>query len=161
MPPALQKETYVYDIMLKRPATPMKRPVAGARVLSPRVLMDFSAAIANAVNVGRVERRNGGGHLDPIHEADLRARVRERALRTPERAFVSSAWSADTSAEESGEEFVMTVTSGEDGGESALDEETSEERGGPFIETSAREEFAYDTDESNPTGATREPFPVS
>ena len=55
----------------------------------------------------------------------------------------------------------MSVTSGVDGGESALAVETSEERGGPFIETSANVEFAYDTDDSNPTGATREPFPTS
>jgi len=55
----------------------------------------------------------------------------------------------------------MTVTSGQDAGKSALDEESSEEGGGPFVETNAREEFAYDTDGSNPIGATREPFPTS
>ncbi len=55
----------------------------------------------------------------------------------------------------------MTVTSGQDAGESALDEETSEEGGGPFVETNARDEFAYDTDGSNPIDATREPFPTS
>jgi hypothetical protein len=74
---------------------------------------------------------------------------------------VSGTSSTDASAEESGQEFVMTVTSGENGGESGNDEETSEERGGPFIETKARVEFAYDTDESNPADATREPFPTS
>jgi hypothetical protein len=55
----------------------------------------------------------------------------------------------------------MTMTSGQDAGKSALDEESSEEGGGPFVETNAREELAYDTDGSNPIGATREPFPTS
>ncbi len=55
----------------------------------------------------------------------------------------------------------MTVTSGEDGGEDTLDEATPEENGGPFVETSAATEFAYGTDRSNPSGATREPFPKS
>ncbi len=51
----------------------------------------------------------------------------------------------------------MTVTSGQDG-ESAPDEVSSEEGGGPFVETNARDEFAYDTMRSNPIDATREPF---
>jgi hypothetical protein len=55
---------------------------------------------------------------------------------------------------------VKTVTSGEDAGQSARDEDSIEEDGGPFIETSGKEEFAYDTDGSNPIGATREPFPT-
>jgi hypothetical protein len=76
-------------------------------------------------------------------------------------AFVGGTWSADPSAEESGEEFVLTVTSGEDGGASGIDEESDEERGGPFVTTSANVEFAYGTDGSNPSGATREPFPTS
>jgi len=110
---------------------------------------------------GRVEHRNGAGHLDPIYEAELRMRVRDRARASYERAFISGASSTDASAGESGDEFVWTVTSGEDGGESTLDDETSEERGGPFIETSGSDEFAYDVDESNPIDATCEPFPTS
>ena len=35
------------------------------------------------------------------------------------------------------------------------------QRGGPFIETDASVEFAYDADESNPIDATREPFPTT
>jgi len=68
--------------------------------------------------------------------------------------------SNDSNARESGGDFVMTVTSGEDAGQSARDEDSIEEDGGPFIETSGKEEFAYDTDGSNPIGATREPFPT-
>jgi hypothetical protein len=109
----------------------------------------------------RVEHRNGAGHLDPTYEAALRARVHDRARNTDERAFFRGMTSTDASAEECGEQFVMTVTSGEDGGESRLDDETSAERGGPFVETTARREFAYGRDRSNPIGATREPFPRS
>jgi hypothetical protein len=128
--------------MLKHQVTPMKPPPADHRAR-------------------RVAHRNGSGHLDPVYEAQLRARVHERMQRSNDRAFLSGMWSTDASVEESGDEFVMTVTSGEDGGESMLDDETSEERGGPFVETDASVEFAYDADESNPMGATREPFPTS
>jgi hypothetical protein len=128
--------------MLKVPVTPMKAPLA-----------DHHAP--------KGAHRNGSGHLNPIYEAELRARVQGELQRSNNRAFLNGMWSDDASVEESGDEFVMTVTSGEDGGESTLDDETSEERGGPFIETDASVEFAYDADESNPIGATREPFPTS
>jgi hypothetical protein len=121
-----------------------------------------AASAATMPKACRVEHRNGSGHLDPTYEAALRTRVHDRARNTGERAFVSGTARADSSAADCGENFVMTVTSGEDGGgDSALDEETSEERGGPFVESNASVEFAYDTDASNPTGATREPFPTS
>jgi hypothetical protein len=111
--------------------------------------------------VSRVDHRDGAGHLEPAYAASLYARVADRAHKPEDRAFVSGTWSADQTAEESAEEFVMTVTSGEDGGEDTLDEASPEENGGPFVETSAATEFAYGTDRSNPRGATREPFPKS
>ena len=118
--------------------------------------------VATVVRARRVEHRNGAGHLDPAYEAALRTRVIDRGARhIGERAFVSGSPSADSNAEECAEDFVMTVTTGEDGGEAALDEETDEERGGPFVETRASAEFAYGFDESNPAGATREPFPTT
>lgn len=132
------KKTYVHPIMLKQVVTAMK----------PR-------------GVHRVDHRNGGGHLDPIYETALRLRVRDRARKTGERAFVSAASRAEPGAEESGEQFVTAVTCGGDGGEVPLSDEASEERGGPFVRTYASVEFAYGTDESNPIGATREPFPTS
>jgi hypothetical protein len=39
------------------------------------------------------------------------------------------------------------------------DQIVPEELGGPFVETSAAEEFALDTDEANPEDASREPLP--
>jgi hypothetical protein len=111
------------------------------------------------VDPRRVDHRGGDGHLDPAYEYLLRARVHDEVHREPEKAFVRGTSSADPTAEACGEEFVMTVTSGEDGGESTLDDVSSEERGGPFVVTSGRTEFAYDPDESNPPDGTREPFP--
>ena len=111
--------------------------------------------------ISRVDHRDGAGHLNPAYAASLYERASLRAEKTLEHAFVSGTWSADAAAEGSGEEFVRTVTSGEDGGEGELDDVTLEERGGPFVETWAATEFAYDADASNPVGATREPFPTS
>ncbi len=114
-----------------------------------------------ATKARRVDHRDGAGHLDPVYEARLTAHVSERAHKAQDRAFVSGTRTADAGAEESAEEFVMTVTSGEDGGEFMLEGTASEEDGGPFIETSATKEFAYGSDRTNPIGATREPFPTS
>lgn len=62
-------------------------------------------------------------------------------------------------AEILGEDFLRAATSGNDALEDDLDSTLTEERGGPFIETSAREELAHDVDESNPLDAKREAFP--
>ena len=55
----------------------------------------------------------------------------------------------------------QAATSGEDPAEEAGDEVVPEELGGPFVETSASEEFATGTDESNPPDAETEPLPLS
>jgi hypothetical protein len=109
----------------------------------------------------RVDHRGGDGHLDPAYESILRARAQEAVHGDPDKAFVRGTPSANPTAEECGEDFVMTVTSGEDAGESSLDAVSTEERGGPFVVTAAGTEFAYDADESNPADGTREPFPTT
>jgi hypothetical protein len=148
--------------MFKPPITRTRIRSRNDHTASAGVLLAMPASsVATLASARRVEHRNGAGHLEPAHEAALRARVIDRARHVDERAFVRGPSSADSSADEYGEDFVMTVTSGEDGGEAALDEETDEERGGPFVETRASAEFAYGVDESNPAGATREPFPKS
>ena len=58
-----------------------------------------------------VDHRDGGGHLDPLYEADLRARV-HAVRRIVEGAFVRASQSADPDAERSAEDFVLEVTSG-------------------------------------------------
>ncbi len=67
----------------------------------------------------------------------------------------------DDMAEQLGEEFVQSATSGEEVGEDVRDAWVSEEIGGPFVETRASEEFAHDIDPANPRGAEREPFPTA
>jgi hypothetical protein len=49
-------------------------------------------------------------------------------------------------AEELGEDYVRVATSGEPDAEDQLDEVTVEELGGPFVETTAREEVSCDPD---------------
>lgn len=67
----------------------------------------------------------------------------------------------DDLAESLAEDFLQAATSGEDVAEESGDEVVPEELGGPFIETSASEEFASGTDESNPPDAETEPLPLS
>ena len=65
----------------------------------------------------------------------------------------------DDLAENLAEEFVDAVTRGDGADDDAIDGVVSEEIGGPFIETSAADEFAHDTDAANPPDAEREPLP--
>ncbi len=65
---------------------------------------------------------------------------------------------ADDLAESLAEEYLQGATQGSDA-EEDLDQVVPEEIGGPFIETSAAEEFAHDTDETNPLEAEAEPLP--
>jgi hypothetical protein len=65
----------------------------------------------------------------------------------------------DDLAENMAEEFIEAATRGNEVAEEVMDEVVPEEMGGPFVETSAAEEFATDTDESNPLDAEPEPLP--
>jgi hypothetical protein len=104
-----------------------------------------------------MRRRDGTGHLDPKYAADLLAQSGGHEVEGS--SFVTRPRSKDDLAETFGEEFVETVTSGESHEEDAI--EVPEERGGPFVETTGGTEFAEGTDESNPEGADREPFPTT
>ncbi len=66
----------------------------------------------------------------------------------------------DDFAEELGEEFVSTATSGESV-DDARDAPVPEEDGGPFVTASARSQYGSGTDKSNPEDAEREPFPTT
>ncbi len=104
-------------------------------------------------------RRDATGHLDPAYARDLRRRSRENAEHDDDRGFLIGKRKDDALAQELGTEFVETVTSGEDEGIELRDELVSEEEGGHFVTTTSGQEFADEPDESNPIGATREPFP--
>jgi hypothetical protein len=65
----------------------------------------------------------------------------------------------DDLAEELAEDFIASATSGEEIADERPDEVEPEEQGGPFVPSSANEEFAAGTDASNPKGAEPAPFP--
>ena len=67
----------------------------------------------------------------------------------------------DDLAEEMAEDFLASATSAEEKLPDSLDDEVPEERGGPFVYTSAKEEFAKGTDKSNPRSAEKEAFPMA
>jgi len=107
-----------------------------------------------------IKRRDATGHLDPKYERDLL----EEARNTPPDAGNSNAFlvthrTGEPLSEEFGESFVQSATTG---GESELERQdsvVSEEQGGPFVTSTAEEEFANGTDASNIAEATREPLP--
>jgi hypothetical protein len=137
-----------------------KKPAAARKGAVSKAKAPKKTASPKAGTRDRVRRRDGTGHLDPKYASELRSRsLEDSAEREDKRAFLGGPRSADDRAEELGEEFVETVTSGEDEGEDVLDQHVPEEDGGPFIVTSAATEFANGTDASNPEDATREPFP--
>jgi hypothetical protein len=103
-----------------------------------------------------VKRRDATGHLDAEYERHVRAG-------TPRHddglAFLSGFRTGEPLAEELGEAFLESATSGEDSESGRHERILTEEEGGPFVRTRAGQEFAYDFDESNIAEATREPLP--
>jgi len=108
-----------------------------------------------------VRRRDAAGHIDPDYAADLMAQRGVSDRDDTPTGFIEQPRSDDDLAENLGEEFVESATSGENQEEEVLDQEVPEERGGPFVESTAGTEFAWGTDASNPKGAKREPFPTT
>lgn len=107
-----------------------------------------------------IPRRDATGHLNPEYAKHLRERSQESAPKDDDRAFLGGKNRAhDSLAENLGEEFVSSATSGNEVGEEDLNAIVAEENGGPFVVTTAGEEMADDVDGSNPEDATREPFP--
>lgn len=105
-----------------------------------------------------VRRRDATGHLDPDYERKLlEASLENRNRDGDSRAFLDGA--PEELAEELGEAFVQAVTSGEDAELERRERVTPEESGGPFVPSSADQEFADGTDESNIAEATREALP--
>lgn len=106
-----------------------------------------------------LKRRDGAGHLDPAYGAKLYELSEQSAPDKDGVGFIPEMRSTDVLAEELGESFVRSATSGEDDETAALDAVVAEELGGPFVPTTGSDEYAQGTDESNPEGADREPFP--
>ena len=107
-----------------------------------------------------VTRRDATGHLDPEYERKLlEASGKKRPERiADDRAFVDGAAPEELS-EELGEAFLQAATSGEDAELERRESVIPEESGGPFVPSTAGQEFAGGTDESNIAEATREALP--
>jgi hypothetical protein len=109
-----------------------------------------------------IKRRDATGHLNPEYEKKLLESSRENKTDDGnDKAFLNMPRTGEPIAEDMGEAFLEAATSGEDTEPDRHDQVTEEERGGPFITTTAGEEFAGGTDESNIAEATREPFPTT
>ena len=106
-----------------------------------------------------VIRRDATGHLDPEYQRKLmEASGKNRSKEDETRAFIDGAAREELS-EELGEAFVQAVTSGEDAETERRESVTPDESGGPFVPSTAGQEFAGGTDESNIPEATREALP--
>lgn len=103
------------------------------------------------------KRRDATGHLDAEYERKVRSSWGPR--RDDDQAFLSGFRTGEPLAEELGEAFLESATSGEESEPERRDRVFPEEEGGPFVRTRASQEFAYDFDESNIAEATREPLP--
>ncbi len=104
-----------------------------------------------------IKRRDATGHLNAAYERKLRAS--SPPPRDDGTAFVTGFHTREPLAEEMGEAFLQSATSGEESEAERRDRVTPEEDGGPFVSTRASQEFAYGVDESNIAEATREPLP--
>ena len=143
----------------KKVAAPKKKVAAPKKkVAAPKKKVAAPERQAAAKPNAAPPRRDATGHLTPKYARELRARSRENRDESTDRAFLRTSRSNDDLAEELGEEAVAAMTSGEDQSE-RLEAEVEEERGGPFVLTRGRDEYARGTDKSNPQSATREPFP--
>lgn len=103
------------------------------------------------------KRRDATGHLDAEYERRVSAEARSQ--RTDDSAFLSGFRTGEPLAEELGEAFLESATSGEESEPERRERILPEESGGPFVRTRASQEFAYGVDESNIAEATREPLP--
>jgi hypothetical protein len=106
-----------------------------------------------------LRRRDGTGHINQAYASELLALSGHSDGDAKGGAFVDRPYSNDELSEELGEAFVEGATSGEGAESERRDEVEVFEEGGPFVVTDARREFAEGTDDSNPAGATQEPFP--
>jgi hypothetical protein len=150
-----RKKAAVAERAVKLGAAPKKAAKKAARPTASRA----PTVVGKARPTFR--RRDGAGHIDRRYAAGLLAHSGESDRDDRPQSFVDRHRSKDSLAENFGEEFVQSATSGENQEEELLEKEVPEERGGPFVETTSGTEFAEGTDASNPKGAKREPFPTT
>jgi hypothetical protein len=106
----------------------------------------------------RPTRRNANGaRLRPVPAVGLHPRSDDGNAFMPDPED-GPARIQDDLAENLAEDYVLAATQGPEV-EEEMDQIVPEEFGGPFVETTAAEEFAHDIDEANPEDASREPLP--
>ena len=106
-----------------------------------------------------VVRRDATGHLNPEYERKLlEGSSAQRSRDNHDRAFIDGA-AVEELSEELGEAFLQAATSGEDAELERRESVMPEESGGPFVPSTAGQEFAGGLDESNIAEATREALP--
>ena len=114
----------------------------------------------NAKRGSKATRRNGDGArsrplMAPPHGPHQRSDDGNAFMPDPEGG---PAIIQDDLAENLAEDYLQAATQGMEV-EEDHDQIVPEEIGGPFVETTAADEFAHDTDEANPEDAAREPLP--
>jgi len=145
-------------VAAKKAARATKKAAKSARPLARAAKK--RPAPSPAAKAAPIHRRDGAGHLDPKYAATLREKSREGRVRDRDDAFIGrSGRSSDNLAEAMGETWVETATSGEDENEEVFNQSVPEDEGGPFVTTTAGQEFAEGTDASNPKRSKREAFP--
>jgi hypothetical protein len=145
---------------VKKPGGPKKAAAKSTRPGASAAKKRTASAPAAVAKVTPIHRRDGTGHLDPQYAAMLREKSLEGRVRDGDEAFIGrSGRSTDNLAEALGETWVETATSGEDDQENAFNQSVPEDEGGPFVTTTAGQEFAEGIDASNPKRSKREPFP--
>lgn len=139
-----------------RPVRDTKTPDSGRQLAASRSDQDRAPTPvpldgAEAVREGK-----------PAEEVVRASSTRQQYDRHDEpRPFISTPRAADELAEELGESFLQSATSGEDAGAERAYRTTEAERGGPYVLSNETTELGLDVDDSNPEDATREPFPRS
>lgn len=140
------------------PKKPAAKKAAPAKAAPKKTAPPARARVARAAE--RAERAKAEWEQRPkrrVEPDEPRERTGDR-----DAAFVNRADKpGDDLAGELGESFLQSATSGEESAMEIQNAETEEEQGGPFIETTAQEEFADDVDESNPEDAEPAALPTT
>ncbi|HUB08537.1 MAG TPA: hypothetical protein VMB50_16140 [Myxococcales bacterium] len=136
-------------VKARRKATPARKRIVAAAPSRPPALTALERREAERKRLLREERaleRDSENRDEPSALAD-----------SPE--FIPGA-TEDSLAEELGEGALESAVSGGQAAEDIRDEDVDEDEGGPFVPTSGRQEFARDTDESNPKDGEPAAFPT-
>jgi hypothetical protein len=148
---------------LAKKASAPKRAALAKKARVPKKVAPTKKAGAlksGAPKATPIRRRDGTGHLDAGYAAMLREKSLEGRVQDRDGAFIGrSGRSSDNLAEAMGETWIETATSGEDENEDVFNQSVPEDEGGPFVTTTAGQEFAEGIDASNPKGSKREAFP--